>query len=47
MFNDYLISLFIEEERFLDVVEYGNILVVRKMLEECYFFNVNCVDYMG
>lgn len=47
MFNDYLISLFIEEERFLDVVEYGNILVVRKMLEECFLFNVNCVDYMG
>uniref|UniRef100_A0A8C0WFE7 Transient receptor ion channel domain-containing protein n=1 Tax=Castor canadensis TaxID=51338 RepID=A0A8C0WFE7_CASCN len=47
MFNDRSTSLSIEEERFLDAAEYGNIPVVRKMLEECASLNVNCVDYMG
>ncbi|XP_069325128.1 short transient receptor potential channel 6 isoform X2 [Eulemur rufifrons] len=47
MFNDRSTSLSIEEERFLDAAEYGNIPVVRKMLEECLSLNVNCVDYMG
>ncbi|XP_011240662.2 short transient receptor potential channel 6 isoform X4 [Mus musculus] len=47
MFNDHSTSLSIEEERFLDAAEYGNIPVVRKMLEECHSLNVNCVDYMG
>ncbi|XP_047373183.1 short transient receptor potential channel 6 isoform X4 [Sciurus carolinensis] len=47
MFNDRSTSLSIEEERFLDAAEYGNIPVVRKMLEECVSLNVNCVDYMG
>uniref|UniRef100_A0A8C4LUW2 Transient receptor potential cation channel subfamily C member 6 n=1 Tax=Equus asinus TaxID=9793 RepID=A0A8C4LUW2_EQUAS len=47
MFNDHSTSLSIEEERFLDAAEYGNIPVVRKMLEECLSLNVNCVDYMG
>ncbi|XP_003780836.1 short transient receptor potential channel 6 isoform X3 [Otolemur garnettii] len=47
MFNDHSTSLSIEEERFLDAAEYGNIPVVRKMLEECFSLNVNCVDYMG
>ncbi|ELW64950.1 Short transient receptor potential channel 6 [Tupaia chinensis] len=47
MFNDRSTSLSIEEERFLDAAEYGNIPVVRKMLEECHSLNVNCVDYMG
>uniref|UniRef100_A0A8D0HJK6 Transient receptor potential cation channel subfamily C member 6 n=1 Tax=Sphenodon punctatus TaxID=8508 RepID=A0A8D0HJK6_SPHPU len=47
MFNDRSTSLSIEEERFLDAAEYGNIPVVRKMLEECPSLNVNCVDYMG
>uniref|UniRef100_H3BVQ2 Transient receptor potential cation channel subfamily C member 7 n=1 Tax=Tetraodon nigroviridis TaxID=99883 RepID=H3BVQ2_TETNG len=36
-----------EEERFLDAAEYGNIPVVRKMLEESKTLNFNCVDYMG
>uniref|UniRef100_A0A8C2MRY4 Transient receptor potential cation channel, subfamily C, member 3 n=1 Tax=Cricetulus griseus TaxID=10029 RepID=A0A8C2MRY4_CRIGR len=40
-------SLTAEEERFLDAAEYGNIPVVRKMLEESQTLNVNCVDYMG
>ncbi|XP_048189448.1 short transient receptor potential channel 3 isoform X5 [Perognathus longimembris pacificus] len=40
-------SLTAEEERFLDAAEYGNIPVVRKMLEESRTLNVNCVDYMG
>ncbi|KAM6446829.1 short transient receptor potential channel 6 isoform 4-T4 [Liasis olivaceus] len=47
MFNDHSTSLSIEEERFLEAAEYGNIPVVRKMLEECTSLNVNCVDYMG
>nr|KAF6468443.1 transient receptor potential cation channel subfamily C member 6 [Rousettus aegyptiacus] len=47
MFNDHSTSLSVEEERFLDAAEYGNIPVVRKMLEECLSLNVNCVDYMG
>uniref|UniRef100_A0A8C9CBD9 Transient receptor potential cation channel subfamily C member 6 n=1 Tax=Phocoena sinus TaxID=42100 RepID=A0A8C9CBD9_PHOSS len=47
MFNDHSTNLSIEEERFLDAAEYGNIPVVRKMLEECLSLNVNCVDYMG
>ncbi|XP_035283444.1 short transient receptor potential channel 3-like isoform X2 [Anguilla anguilla] len=47
MFNDRAASLTAEEERFLDAAEYGNIPVVRKMLEESPTLNVNCVDYMG
>ncbi|XP_069878641.1 short transient receptor potential channel 3 isoform X3 [Dipodomys merriami] len=47
MFNDRGTSLTVEEERFLDAAEYGNIPVVRKMLEESRTLNVNCVDYMG
>ncbi|XP_028656119.1 short transient receptor potential channel 6a [Erpetoichthys calabaricus] len=47
MFSDRSNSLTPEEERFLDAAEYGNIPVVRKMLEECHDLNVNCVDYMG
>uniref|UniRef100_A0A2K5E8W9 Transient receptor potential cation channel subfamily C member 6 n=1 Tax=Aotus nancymaae TaxID=37293 RepID=A0A2K5E8W9_AOTNA len=47
MFSDRSTSLSIEEERFLDAAEYGNIPVVRKMLEESLSLNVNCVDYMG
>ena len=44
MFNDRGTSLTAEEERFLDAAEYGNIPVVRKMLEESKTLNVNCVD---
>ncbi|XP_056417508.1 short transient receptor potential channel 6 isoform X1 [Hyla sarda] len=47
MFNDRSTSLTAEEERFLDAAEYGNIPVIRKMMEECHTLNVNCVDYMG
>ncbi|KAM9170126.1 short transient receptor potential channel 6 isoform 2-T3 [Pangshura tecta] len=47
MFNDRSTSLSLDEERFLDAAEYGNIPVIRKMLEECTSLNVNCVDYMG
>lgn len=47
MFNDRGTSLTAEEERFLDAAEYGNIPVVRRMLEESRTLNVNCVDYMG
>ncbi|KAL4824276.1 hypothetical protein H8958_017836 [Nasalis larvatus] len=47
MFSDGSTSLSIEEERFLDAAEYGNVPVVQKMLEECHSLNVNCVDYMG
>ncbi|KAM4828199.1 short transient receptor potential channel 6 [Thomomys bottae] len=47
MFSERAASLSLEEERFLDAAEYGNIPVVRKMLEECAALNVNCVDYMG
>ncbi|XP_064314178.1 short transient receptor potential channel 7 isoform X2 [Phalacrocorax carbo] len=47
MFNEKGTSLTAEEERFLDSAEYGNIPVVRKMLEESKTLNFNCVDYMG
>uniref|UniRef100_A0A2K6FDD8 Transient receptor potential cation channel subfamily C member 7 n=1 Tax=Propithecus coquereli TaxID=379532 RepID=A0A2K6FDD8_PROCO len=47
MFNAKGTSLTPEEERFLDSAEYGNIPVVRKMLEESKTLNFNCVDYMG
>lgn len=47
MFNDHSTSLSFEEERFLEAAEYGNIPVIRKMLEECTSLNVNCVDYIG
>ncbi len=47
MFNERGSSLTVEEERFLDAAEYGNIPVVRKMLEESKTLNFNCVDYMG
>ncbi|XP_075707637.1 short transient receptor potential channel 6 [Rhinoderma darwinii] len=47
MFNDRSTSLTAEEERFLEAAEYGNIPVIRKMMEECHTLNVNCVDYMG
>nr|XP_015205154.1 PREDICTED: short transient receptor potential channel 7 isoform X2 [Lepisosteus oculatus] len=47
MFNEKGTSLTAEEERFLDAAEYGNIPVVRKMLEESKTLNFNCVDYMG
>ncbi|CAB1337415.1 unnamed protein product [Coregonus sp. 'balchen'] len=47
MFNDRTTSMTAEEERFLDAAEYGNIPVVRKMLEDSTTLNVNCVDYMG
>ncbi|XP_035272592.1 short transient receptor potential channel 3 isoform X1 [Anguilla anguilla] len=47
MFNDRGTNLTAEEERFLDAAEYGNIPVVRKMLDESPTLNVNSVDYMG
>ncbi|XP_073459593.1 short transient receptor potential channel 3 [Lithobates pipiens] len=47
MFNSRGTSLTPEEERFLDAAEYGNIPVVRKMLEESKTLNFNCMDYMG
>ncbi|XP_067112934.1 short transient receptor potential channel 7-like [Osmerus mordax] len=47
MFSERGTNLTAEEERFLDAAEYGNIPVVRKMLEESKTLNVNCVDYMG
>ncbi|KAJ7421968.1 Short transient receptor potential channel 7 [Willisornis vidua] len=47
MFNEKGPRLTAEEERFLDSAEYGNIPVVRKMLEESKTLNFNCVDYMG
>ncbi|XP_067313930.1 short transient receptor potential channel 7b [Pseudorasbora parva] len=47
MFNERGSSLTAEEERFLDAAEYGNIPVVRKMLDESKTLNFNCVDYMG
>uniref|UniRef100_A0A8C7FLV2 Transient receptor potential cation channel, subfamily C, member 7a n=1 Tax=Oncorhynchus kisutch TaxID=8019 RepID=A0A8C7FLV2_ONCKI len=46
MFSERSTSLTSEEERFLDSAEYGNVPVVRKMLEESKTLNVNCVDYM-
>uniref|UniRef100_A0A4W5JGQ1 Transient receptor potential cation channel subfamily C member 6 n=1 Tax=Hucho hucho TaxID=62062 RepID=A0A4W5JGQ1_9TELE len=47
MFSARSASLSLTEERFLDAAVYGNIPVVRKMLEELPELNVNCVDYMG
>ncbi|XP_026865914.2 short transient receptor potential channel 6 [Electrophorus electricus] len=47
MFSARYNSLTPVEERFLEAAEYGNIPVVRKMLEELPELNVNCVDYMG
>ncbi|XP_032832997.1 short transient receptor potential channel 7-like [Petromyzon marinus] len=50
MFSERATSLTAEEERFLDAAEYGNIPVVRRMLEDGgagRSLNVNCVDYMG
>ncbi|KAI4877913.1 hypothetical protein NFI96_017401 [Prochilodus magdalenae] len=47
MFNAHPNGLTPLEERFLDAAEYGNIPVVRKMLEEISGLDVNCVDYMG
>ncbi|CAL8264069.1 unnamed protein product [Lota lota] len=47
MFNERGTALTAEEERFLDAAEYGNIPVVRKMLDESRTLNYNCVDYMG
>uniref|UniRef100_A0A8C8EGK6 Transient receptor ion channel domain-containing protein n=1 Tax=Oncorhynchus tshawytscha TaxID=74940 RepID=A0A8C8EGK6_ONCTS len=47
MFNERGSALTPEEEGFLDAAEYGNIPVVRKMLEESKTLNFNCVDYMG
>ncbi|KAL2095130.1 hypothetical protein ACEWY4_009849 [Coilia grayii] len=47
MFNAEPYSLTAVEERLLDAAEYGNIPVVRRMLEEIPELNVNCVDYMG
>ncbi|XP_068174143.1 short transient receptor potential channel 6 [Antennarius striatus] len=35
------------EELFLDAAEYGNILEVRRLLEEVRELNINCVNYMG
>ncbi|XP_032812352.1 short transient receptor potential channel 7-like [Petromyzon marinus] len=49
MFGARAASLTADEERFLDAAEYGNIPVVRRMLEGLGErpINVNCVDYMG
>ncbi|XP_036393581.1 short transient receptor potential channel 6 [Megalops cyprinoides] len=47
MFSARSNSLSVMEERFLEAAEYGNIPVVRKMLEELPELNFNCVDYMG
>ncbi|XP_036440900.1 short transient receptor potential channel 6 [Colossoma macropomum] len=47
MFSARCNSLSLTEERFLEAAEYGNIPVVRRMLEELPELNVNCVDYMG
>ncbi|XP_015682438.1 short transient receptor potential channel 7 [Protobothrops mucrosquamatus] len=47
MFNEKGTNLTSEEEHFLDSAEYGNIPVVRKMLEDSKTLNFNCVDYMG
>uniref|UniRef100_A0A3P8Z9S8 Transient receptor ion channel domain-containing protein n=1 Tax=Esox lucius TaxID=8010 RepID=A0A3P8Z9S8_ESOLU len=47
MFSAHSASLSPTEERFLDAAEYGNIPVVRKMLEDLPDLNFNCVDYMG
>ncbi len=47
MFNSRYNSLSPTEECFLEAAEYGNIPVIRRMLEELPDLNVNCVDYMG
>ncbi|XP_017320832.1 short transient receptor potential channel 6 [Ictalurus punctatus] len=47
MFSAHSNSLSLAEELFLEAAEYGNIPVVRKMLEELPELNINCVDYMG
>ncbi|XP_035240916.1 short transient receptor potential channel 6-like isoform X3 [Anguilla anguilla] len=47
MFSARSDSLSLTEERFLDAAEYGNVPVVRRMLEQLPELNVNCVDYMG
>ncbi|KAL0972672.1 hypothetical protein UPYG_G00193180 [Umbra pygmaea] len=47
MFRARSVSLSLDEERFLDAAEYGNIPVVRKMLDDLPDLNYNCVDYMG
>ncbi|XP_052007911.1 short transient receptor potential channel 6-like [Xyrauchen texanus] len=47
MFNAHYNSLSPTEERFLEAAEYGNIPVIRRMLEELPELNVNSVDYMG
>ncbi|KAI1893651.1 hypothetical protein AGOR_G00125900 [Albula goreensis] len=47
MFSARPYSLSRIEERFLDAAEYGNIPVVRRMLEQLPELDVNCVDYMG
>uniref|UniRef100_A0A8C7W358 Transient receptor ion channel domain-containing protein n=1 Tax=Oncorhynchus mykiss TaxID=8022 RepID=A0A8C7W358_ONCMY len=47
MFSQRGTSLTSEAGRFLDSAEYGNVPVVRKILEESKTLNVNCVDYMG
>lgn len=47
MFNARYNSLSSTEERLLEAAEYGNIPVIRRMLEELPELNVNCVDYMG
>uniref|UniRef100_A0A3B3T5B4 Transient receptor potential cation channel, subfamily C, member 6a n=1 Tax=Paramormyrops kingsleyae TaxID=1676925 RepID=A0A3B3T5B4_9TELE len=47
IFNEHYNNLSMTEEHFLEAAEYGNIPVIRKMLEELPDLNVNCVDYMG
>ncbi|XP_048839417.1 short transient receptor potential channel 6-like isoform X2 [Brienomyrus brachyistius] len=47
IFNEPYNNLSVTEEHFLEAAEYGNIPLIRKMLEELPDLNVNCVDYMG
>ncbi|TRY93839.1 hypothetical protein DNTS_023764 [Danionella cerebrum] len=47
MFNSCYKNLSPTEECFLEAAEYGNIPVIRRMLEGLPDLNVNCVDYMG
>ncbi|KAI7802933.1 short transient receptor potential channel 6 [Triplophysa rosa] len=47
MFNTRHNGLSPTEECFLEAAEYGNIPVIRRMLEDLPELNVNCVDYMG
>lgn len=47
MFNTRHNGLSPTEECFLDAAEYGNIPVIRRMLEDLPELNVNCADYMG